>query len=63
MYASRDSLSQVAYFCFLLTESLDNVNYIDEHICVMALDKNFFSIQKYWYFSYFSTKTYGVGTH
>ena len=29
----------------------------------IALVKALFSIQKYWYFSYFSTKTYVVGTH
>ena len=28
-----------------------------------VLEKMFFSIQKYWYFSYFSTNTYVVGTH
>ena len=28
-----------------------------------ALDKMHFLIQKYWYFSYFSTKTYAVSTH
>ena len=30
---------------------------------LIALDKVLFSTQKYWYFSYFSTKTYVVGTH
>ena len=29
----------------------------------IALDKMLFLIQKYYYFSYFSTKTYVVGTH
>ena len=29
----------------------------------IALVKALFSIQKYYYFSYFSTKTYVVGTH
>ena len=29
----------------------------------IALVKALFSIQKYWYFSYFSTKSYVVGTH
>ena len=36
---------------------------ISRHISSIALDKMHFSIQKYWYFSYFSTKTYVVGTH
>ena len=26
-------------------------------------DKAHFSAEKYWYFPYFSTKTYDVGTH
>ena len=30
---------------------------------ITALDKALFSIKKYLYFSYFSTKTYVVGTH
>ena len=30
---------------------------------LIALVKAFLSIQKYWYFSYFSMKTYVVGTH
>ena len=34
--------------------------YVDDSI---ALDKMLFSIQKYWYFSFFSTKTYVLGTH
>ena len=29
----------------------------------IALDKMLISVQKYWYFSYFSMKTYVVGTH
>ena len=29
----------------------------------IALDKALFSTEKYLYFSYFSTKTYVVGTH
>ena len=33
------------------------------HLCCIALIKALFSIQKYRYFSYFSTKTYVVGTH
>ena len=31
--------------------------------CIIASDKANFSIEKYWYFSYFSIKTYVVGTH
>ena len=30
---------------------------------IIALDKKLLSYRKYWYFSYFSTKTYVVGTH
>ena len=30
---------------------------------IIALDKALFSTKKYLYFSYFSTKTYVVGTH
>ena len=30
---------------------------------LIALDKALFSTKKYLYFSYFSTKTYVVGTH
>ena len=31
--------------------------------CYIALENMLFSIQKYLYFSYFSTKTYVMGTH
>ena len=61
MYASRDSPSQVAYFCFLLTESLDNVKYIDEHVCVMALDKIFFFNPKVLIFFFFLHKNICCG--
>ena len=35
----------------------------DNYIDGIALDKVLFSTEKYLYFSYFSTKTYVVGTH
>ena len=33
------------------------------YVLYIALDKGLFTTKKYLYFSYFSTKTYVVGTH
>ena len=46
------------YWCAGLFESSFSV-----HARTYLLIKCFLSIQKYWYFSYFSMKTYIVGTH
>ena len=36
---------------------------IQSYLTTQLLIRRFFSIKKYLYFSYFSTKTYVVGTH
>ena len=63
----RVHCSQVSFF-FIIYLSLSEcrdlpsscLHWISKDI---ALLKALFSVQKYWYFSYFSTKTYIVGTH
>ena len=56
-YDGRADVWSLGIMCIELGKS-------QSKLCIMALDKAFFfSMKKYEYFSYFSAKTYIVGTH
>ena len=50
-----------SYFC-CTNQLRDLFNYFTVK-AIIAPDKVFFLTKKFWYFSYFSTKTYVVGAH
>ena len=57
---SRDKIKAITLFGWLTDYRVGQG--LSSHIST-APDKAFFATEKYFYFSYFYTKTYAVGTH
>ena len=62
-WSDRGTSNEYPKCMFFYEEIKQIIPELSTNVPPIALVKALFSIQKYWYFSYFSTKTYIVGTH